>query len=337
MRRAMAEAQVGDEQVGTDPTVTQLEERIAQLLGKEKSVFLPTATMANHIALQVAGHPGDELIAEETSHVVLAESGGAARYAGLMVHGLRGRDGRLDPQQVAEAVQTRRGMSANFTRPAVLSLENTHNAAGGRVWPTDQFAAVCETAHEQGLTVHLDGARLLNASVAAGVAPDTFARSVDTVTICFSKGLGCPLGAVITGSASAMDRARGLKFALGGAMRQVGIVAAAALYALDHNVDRLADDHARARNLAEALGDAGVPVRLERVDTNMVQVDVAALGLDVDQALRRLRTAGILLARTVHHGVLRAVTHLDITDTDIDTAIKTIPVALNSELALAAG
>ena len=213
-------------------------------------------------------------------------------------------------------------------RAAVLSLEDTHNASGGRVWPLDELEEVVATARELGLAVHLDGARLLNASVALGVTPSEIAGRFDTVTLCLSKGLGCPLGALLAGSRELMDRAWREKHLFGGAMRQAGIVAAAGTYALDHHVERLGDDHARARTLAEALADAGVPVDLEQVETNFVQVDLAPLGLDRADALARLQEAGVGLSATPHERVLRAVTHLDVTDEHIALASERIPAAL---------
>ena len=215
-------------------------------------------------------------------------------------------------------------------RAAVLSLEDTHNSSGGRVWPLDALDDVVGTARELGLAVHLDGARLLNASVALGVAPSAIAARFDTVTLCLSKGLGCPLGALLAGSRELMAQAWREKHLFGGAMRQAGIVAAAGLYALDHHVDRLADDHARAKTLAERLHEAGIPVDLEQVETNFVQVDVAGLGLERADALTRLANAGVGLSATIHPSVMRAVTHLEVTDEDIARAAELIPEALLS-------
>ena len=209
----------------------------------------------------------------------------------------------------------------------VLSLENTHNSSGGRVWPQDALAELVEVARGMGLRVHLDGARVLNAAVALGVPASEIAARFDTVTLCLSKGLGCPLGALLAGSRELMERAWREKHLFGGAMRQAGVVAAAGLYALDHNVERLADDHARARRLADALAEAGVPVDPEQVETNFVQVDVSMLGLDRAEALARLQAGGVGLSGTIHPTVLRAVTHLDVTDDDIARASALIPEA----------
>jgi threonine aldolase len=317
MREAMARAEVGDEQYREDPTVTALELRVAELLGHEAAVYLPTATMGNQIALGILSRPGDELIVEEGAHIVVSELGGAARFAGLQLRMLRGDRGVLAPEQLRAA---HRAGSLHTPPTGVLAVENTHNTAGGAIWPLDALDAAVATARELGVAVHLDGARLLNAAVALGVAPARMASQFDTVTLCLSKGLGCPMGALIAGSAELMVRARREKHAFGGALRQAGIVAAAGLYALDHNVERLADDHRRAARLAEGWSDAGLVAHAE---TNFVQVPVP----DVRDAVARLAEAGVLLSPT-KPGVLRAVTHLDLTDDDVERALELVPEAL---------
>ena len=225
MRRAIADAAVGDEQKREDPSVDELQRRVAELLGQEASLFVPTATMANQIALKLHSRPGDVLLAEETSHVLVYEYGGAAAHAGLMSLGLTGANGRVTPEQIRAAAAPSTKIADQ--RASVLSLENTHNNAGGRVWPLDELAAVAATARELGLALHLDGARLLNAATALGVEPATFTSRFDTVTLCLSKGLGCPLGALLAGSNELIERAWREKHLFGGAMRQAGIVAAA--------------------------------------------------------------------------------------------------------------
>ena len=326
MREAIANADVGDEQLREDPTVNELERRAADTLGQEDSVFVPTATMANEIALRVLGEPGDELIAEENSHILVAELGGPAVHAGLMTRPIRAEAGRFTTDQVRAAA--RLGDLGHVPTTRVVSIENTHNQSGGRVWPLAEIAAMAETCRELEINLHIDGARLFNAAVASGESPAAIASHGDTVTICFSKGLGCPLGAIVAGSAERMVRARRFKHQFGGAMRQAGIVAAACVYALDHNVERLAEDHARARRLAEGLHEAGVPVELEQVETNFVQIDVGALGLEVGDAIERLVGEGIRVSSTMHPGLLRALTHLGISDEDVDQAIEGIPRAL---------
>jgi threonine aldolase len=327
MREAIATAAVGDEQKREDPTVNELERRAAELLGHEEAVFLPTATMANQIALRILTEPGDELLAEENSHVLLSELGGPAVHSGLVTRGLPGVAGRFSPEQVRAAYRDRTSMHVSPTRLAVV--ENTHNSSGGRVWPLAEIDAMIDTCRDLDMRAHLDGARLMNAAVALGVPAARIAGRFDTVTLCLSKGLGCPLGAVVAGSAELMRRARRGKHLFGGAMRQAGIVAAAGVYALDHNVERLADDHARARRLAEGLAAAGLPVDADRVETNFVQLDLGPLGLPRNEALDRMRDLeGVLLSTTVHPTVLRAVTHLDVPDDDVDRAIDAIPRAL---------
>lgn len=326
MRRAIAEAVVGDEQKREDPTVIALEERGAELLGQEEAVFLPTATMANQVALRLLSEPGDEVIAEAGAHIFRYELGGPAVHSGLAMKSLETADGRFTAEQVRDAVNPPGDLHMAPTR--VLCLENTHNAGGGRVWPLEQVREVAEEARRHGLAVHLDGARLLNAAVASGTPAADYGGEVDTATLCLSKGLGCPLGALVAGSREHMAKARRLKHLFGGAMRQAGIVAAAGLYALDHHVERLADDHANARRLAEGLADAGLPVDVEQVETNFVLLDAGALGLGADEAVHRLRAEGVLLSFAARRDVLRAVTHLDVATDDVERAVELIPRAL---------
>jgi threonine aldolase len=327
MRDAMASAEVGDEQEREDPTVLELEHRGALLLGQEEAVYLPTATMGNQIALAILGERGTELIVEERAHIMISELAGAAMHSGLQTRGLPGYRGRLTPAQLRETANLRDEHEYWTPHTSLVAVENTHNTAGGTVWPLEELREFVATARELGLRTHLDGARLMNAAVASGVPATEIAGRFDTVTLCLSKGLGCPLGALIAGSHELMRRARFEKHRFGGALRQAGIVAAAGLHALEHNVERLADDHARARRLAEAWSAAGLPVNLELVETNFVQVDVEQLGLDVPDALARLREHGVLLSPT-RPGVLRAVTHLDLSDDDIEQAAEAGPQAL---------
>ena len=325
MRAAMAAADVGDEQLREDPTVNELQRRTAELLGQEAALFLPTATMANQIALGILGRPGGELLAEERTHILIYEAGGPAIHSGLVMRGLPGVAGRLTPEQIREAASGRDDLQP----PSVLVLENTHRSAGGRVWPLADLASAAAAARELGLAVHLDGARLLNAAVASGVPAAEFGRLADTVTLCFSKGLGCPLGAVLASSAERIEQAWRGKFLFGGAMRQAGIVAAAAVYALDHHVDRLADDHARARRLAEGLAAAGLPVDPDDVETNFVGIPLGPLGLEPPEAKERLRGLGVLVS-VLRPGVLRAATYLGISDRDVEHAVESIPRGLGA-------
>src|SRR5262245_9897769 len=323
MREAIANAAVGDDQKREDPTVNELERRGAEFLGQEEAVFLPTATMANQIALQILGRPGDALLVERHAHIMLSELGGPAAHSGLLTIGLEGTKGRFSPDQVVSEIRDRASVHVAPTR--IVAVENTHNSAGGRVWPLEEIDAMVATCREHELAVHLDGARLVNAAIACGVRPARIAGAFDTVTLCFSKGLGCPLGALIAGSRERMHAARRGKHFFGGAMRQAGIVAAAALYALDHHVGRIADDHAHARRLAEGLVEAGARVDLEQVETNFVQIDV---GPDRADAIERIKAQGVLVSTTVHPTVVRAVTHLDISGDDVEAAITAIARAL---------
>jgi threonine aldolase len=325
MRAAMAAAEVGDEQYLEDPTTNELQVRMAHLLGHEAALFLPTATMANQAALRALTKPGSVLLAEERTHILVYEWGGPAIHSGLIMRGVRAHAGRVTPEHVAAVLDPDLGPGG------IVVLENTHRSSGGRVWPLDELRATVDAAHERGAAVHLDGARLFNAAVAAGRPPFDWARLADSVTICFSKGLGCPTGAILAGSATLIERAWESKYLFGGALRQSGILAAAALYALDHHVERLADDHARARRLAEGWHAAGLPVDLELVQTNFVQVDVASIGLPEHDALTRLRDGGVLLSPT-KPGILRAVTSLEITDEDVEEALRAAPRAIEQRV-----
>jgi threonine aldolase len=323
MRAAMAAAEVGDEQLREDPTVNELQRRAAELVGQEAALFLPTATMANQIALRVLTRPGGELIAEERTHTLIYEAGGPAVHSGLVMRGLPGVRGRLTPEQLREVARD----SDDLQPASIVVLENTHRSAGGCVWPLAELEAVAQTARELGLAVHLDGARLFNAAAASGTPAAEFGRLADSVTICFSKGLGCPLGAILAGSAETIERAWQGKFLFGGAMRQAGIVAAAALYAIDHHIGRLAEDHARARRLGAGLAEAGLALDPPEVETNFVGLDLAPLGFEVADACARIAERGVLVS-VLRRGVLRAATYLGITDADVDRAVDAIADAL---------
>ena len=327
MRAAIAAAAVGDEQKREDPTVNELEERAARLLGQEEAIYLPTATMANQIAIRLHTQLGDELLGEENCHVFISELGGPAVHSGVVTRGLPGVAGRYSSEQVRAAY---RRPAIHSPRTRLLWIENTHNASGGRIWPLDELGELHALALELELAFHLDGARLLNASVALGVEAAAIGSLFDTVTLCLSKGLGCPLGAILAGRADVMSDARRMKHLFGGAMRQAGIVAAAGIYALDNHVDRLADDHRRAKRLAVGLAEAGLAVDPDRVETNFVQVDVSPLASQ--EAIERLAGEGVGLSGTIHPGVLRAVMHLDISDDDVALALDAIPRALEARV-----
>lgn len=318
MRDAIARAEVGDEQKREDPTVIALEERVADLLGQEDAVFAPSATMANQMALRVLSEPGDGLVAHAASHLLRSEAGGPAALAGLMVEQVPTWDGRFGAEELRALATVDGDRTQSTTR--VVSVENTHSNCGGRVWTLAQTRAVLDEARAHGIRAHLDGARIMNAAVALGVPAAELAGGFDTVTICFSKGLGCPFGAALSGDGARVERARRVKQLLGGAMRQAGMMAASALYALDHHVERLADDHRRARALAAILSEAGAPVDLAQVETNFVLIDAGARGLSSADCIGRLAEAGVLVSTTARRDVVRAVTHLDVDDDDVTRA-----------------
>ncbi len=309
MRAAIASAEVGDEQRGEDPSVTELQERVAALLGHEAALFLPTATMANQIALKLHARPGDVLVAHEHAHVLVYEYGGAAVHAGLITVGVPSESGRFGGDEL-ERVASPTGKAAD-QRVTLVSVENTSNAAGGRCWPLAELDDLVARARALDVRVHLDGARVLNAAVSQRVDPAEIGRRADTATLCLSKGLGCPLGALLAGSVEAMQRAWREKHLFGGAMRQAGIVAAAGLYALEHNVERLADDHARARALAETLAEA-FPGSVDpaAIETNIVCARADALP---DEVLAHL-AAHEVLAGTIDPATVRFVLHADVDD-----------------------
>ncbi|TML74495.1 MAG: aminotransferase class I/II-fold pyridoxal phosphate-dependent enzyme [Actinobacteria bacterium] len=309
MLAAMAAAEVGDEQEREDPTTNELQRRMAELLGHEAALFLPTATMANQAALRVLSRPGCKVVAEERTHVLIYEWGGPAIHSGLVMQGLVAEAGRPTPEQIEELDE--------FGPGSVLVLENTHRSSGGRIWPLDEFRATLDAARSRGAAVHLDGARLFNAAVGASVEPSTWGTLADTVTICFSKGLGCPFGAVLAGPAETVERAWEGKFLFGGALRQSGIAAAAMLYALDHHVERLAEDHARARRLAEGIG-----LDPATAETNFVPIP------DEPGLRERLLERGVGVG-DLRPGWLRAVTHLDVGDEEIERAVDVMQEVLS--------
>jgi threonine aldolase len=319
MREAMAQAVVGDEQRGEDPTVLELEERAAELLGQERAIFLPTATMANQIALRALTEPGDEAVGHTQAHIFRMEGGGPAAHSGLSMRMLEGERGIFDAAALREAVNPD---VPHRSRTRIVCVENTHNGGGGKVWPLETLGEVTATARELGLSAHLDGARLLNAATALGVSPARIGGMFDTVTLCLSKGLGCPLGAVLACSATLAKRAWRLKFLFGGAMRQAGVVAAAGVYAFEHHVERLANDHANARALASGFAAAGLPVDAGAVESNFLQIDCNGLALSREDVIATLEREGVRVSIAAPPGVLRAVTHLEIGADDVLTAVE---------------
>lgn len=322
MRRAMAEAEVGDDVFGDDPTVKRLECRVAELLNKESAVFVPSGTMANQIGIGVHTQPGDELLCAATSHVYVWEAGGIARLSGVTTRTFEGDNGVLSLADVRDAI--RPADDVHYVRTRLVSLENTHNRGGGRIHPIGGIAEIARWAREHNLAMHLDGARLMNAVVASGIEAHEWARHFDTVSICFSKGLGAPIGSALAGSTDAIRRGRRLRKLFGGGMRQAGIIAAGALYALEHHVERLSEDHAHAQVLADAFASTdGFALESGPVETNLVWVSVSpSLGTAAEVAAY-LRSRGILVS-VPGAQVIRACTHLDVTPTQIDQAAQTI-------------
>jgi threonine aldolase len=316
MRRVLAAAEVGDDVYGEDPTVRRLEEHVAALLGKEHALFVPSGTLANQLALALHGARGEEILVGEDAHVLLYESGAAAGASGLQLTPIPG-GGTFD----ADALEARiRPHAFYYARQAAVSLENTHNHSGGRVFPQSQILAIAERAKAHGLGLHLDGARLWNASVATGQEPRELAAPFDTVSVCFSKGLGAPVGSAVCFPAARRDEALRLRRRAGGAMRQAGLLAAAALYALEHHRADLAADHARAKRLAEGLANAGFGCDLASVETNIVAFDVS---VDAPTFLARAKELGVALG-AIGARRIRAVTHRDLDDAAIDGALSAL-------------
>ncbi len=315
MRRAMAHAEVGDEQRHEDPTTNLLQNRVAEMLGKEAAVFLPSATMANAVALKTHVKPGDEIIIETWAHIAVWEGGGYAALAGAAINPIETDRGVFTGAQVEAAI---RPDDPHYPFSRLICLENTHNAGGGTVWTADEIADVAQTARAHGLALHLDGARLMNAAVASGRAAKDIVAPLDSVTLCLSKGLGCPVGAVLAGSAEFIKAAWRPKHLLGGAMRQSGVLAAAGLYALENNLPRLAEDHQNAQTLAHGLAEIRhVRIDVSRVMSNLIFFSVD--GMSAGEARKRLQEQGVRMSGGGDR--LRAVTHLGISSEDITKAL----------------
>lgn len=325
MKEAMMRAEVGDEQNGDDPTVNELCDRMAALTGKEAAVFLPTGTMCNQISILVHTRAGDEILAHQSAHIIANEGGAPGALAGAVILGLRGPRGQFDSTTMLAALRERR---RNAPPQTLVAVEQTANAGGGSVWPLAMLNDVLGSAHAQGMKTHMDGARLMNAVVAAGVTAAEMSAHCDSVWLDFTKGLGAPVGAVLCGSASFIDQAWRWKQRLGGSMRQAGICAAACLYALDYNVDRLAEDHVNARALSRGLSQLpGLAV--EEPETNLVFFDTQAAGLTADILAARVRQHGLSVS-TVGPYRVRACTHLDVDAAGVEDAVRIIATALRA-------
>ncbi len=319
MRRAMAEAEVGDDVFGDDPTVNELQELAAGMLGKEAGVFVPTGSMGNQVALGSLARPGDEVVCESGAHFLHFEGGSVAAHLGLVARPLPGVNGVISEAQVAAAI---RPGSEHNPCTAVVAIENTHNSAGGRVFPLETARAISRTCRERDVAVHLDGARLFNAQAATGTSAAEWAACADTVSFCFSKGLGAPIGSMVVGERAVVAEARRLRKRLGGGMRQVGVIAAAARVALTSGVDRLAEDHANARRLAEGFADIHPEtVDLAAVETNMVYVNLRPLGITSQRVAEGMRNEGVICLGLAPDS-MRLVTHRDVSSEDVETALK---------------
>ena len=319
MRKAMAEAEVGDDVFGEDPTVNILQGKVASLLGKEAALFVPSGTMANQLSIKSHTQPGDEVIIESSSHPYNFEGGAGAALSGIQFRCLQGVRGILDPSQIEEAI---RPVDHHFPTTSLVCLENTHNRGGGSIFPLDKMAEIYRLSKSRGLLVHLDGARLWNASIVTGIKPREYAQWADSVSVCLSKGLGAPIGSLVAGSKLFVDRAHRFRKMFGGGMRQVGIIAAAGIYALDHHLERLREDHQNATRLAVGLKEfKGVSIDPRHVQTNIVTFDVAGTAMKGSQLAEAMKKEGVLI-HTIGKTQIRLVTHLDVTAEDIENTLK---------------
>jgi threonine aldolase len=319
MRKVMAEAEVGDDVFGEDPTVNALQERVAKSLGKEMAIFVPSGTMANQLAIKSHTQPGDEVVIETTSHPYNFEGGGGAVLSAIQFHCLKGVRGILDASQIEEAI---RPDDHHFPVTRLICLENTHNRGGGSIYPLEKMAEIHRLAKSKSLLVHLDGARLWNASVATGIRPHEYGQWADSVSVCLSKGLGAPIGSLVAGSKEFIHRVHRFRKMFGGGMRQVGIIASAGLYALDHHMDRLKEDHQNAKRLAVGLKELkGVSLEPRHVETNIVIFDVTETGKTASQIAETMKGQNVLI-HPFGKTLIRLVTHLDVTEEDVETALK---------------
>jgi len=319
MRKAMAEAEVGDDVYGEDPTINSLQEKVAQMLGKERAVFVPSGTMANQLSIKAHTQPGDEVIIDASSHAYNFEGGAGAVLSGVQFFCLPGTRGILEGSQVEEAI---RPIDAHFPVTRLICLENTHNRGGGSVYPIKNMSEIFKLAKSRGLLVHLDGARLWNASAASGIKPREYAQWADSVSVCLSKGLGAPVGSLVAGSAGFIDRVHRFRKMFGGGMRQAGILAAAGIYALDHHLEKLKATHDQAKRLALGLsGCQGVSIAPGQIETNIIIFDVTHSEKMPLQIAAAMKEKGVLI-HAFGKTQIRLVTHIDISDNDIEKAMK---------------
>lgn len=319
MRSAMAEAEVGDDVLGDDPTVNRLQERVAEMLGKEAALYVSSGTMSNLVGVRVHCRAGDEMICEAGCHIFNYEQGGYAQLSGVAARPVEGRQGVMRPEQIQGLI---RPENAHLVRTRLVCLENTHNRGGGKILPYENVEAICRWARQNGLRTHLDGARLFNAVVATGIEAPRWTQHFDTVSVCFSKGLGAPVGSALAGPRELIDEGHRHRKVFGGGMRQAGVIAAGALYALEHHIDRLAEDHANARRLAAGVGQIEqLQLVGDSIDTNMLFFRVAPAWGTAAEFAAKLGEHGLLMLATAPE-TIRAVTHLDVTAADVDRAIE---------------
>jgi threonine aldolase len=327
MRKAMSEAEVGDDVFGEDPTVNALQEKVANLLGKEAALFVPSGTMANQLSIKSHTQPGDEVIIEGSSHPYNFEGGAGAALSGIQFQCLKGVRGILDASQIEEAI---RPADHHFPVTKLICLENTHNRGGGSIYPLEKMAEIYRLTKSKGLLLHLDGARLWNASVAMGIKPLEYAQWADSVSVCLSKGLGAPIGSLVAGSKPFIDRIHRFRKMFGGGMRQVGIIAAAGIYALNHHLERLKEDHHNAKRLAVGLKEfKGVSIDPKHVETNIVIFDVTNTGMTGAQVAEAMKKEGVLI-HAFGKTQIRLVTHLDVSSEDIEIGLKAFKKVLGT-------
>jgi threonine aldolase len=319
MREAIYKAEVGDDVFGDDPTVIKLENIVADLLGKPKALFVPSGTMANQLCLRSQTEPGDEVLLEKDSHIFNYEVGSASALSGLQLHSIKGIRGVITKEQMEEEI---RPDDIHIPKTALICLENTHNRAGGTIFPLEEIEKIYELAKKNSIKMHLDGARLWNAVIATGIPLHKWAKYFDSVSVCLSKGLGAPIGSVIAGGEDFIKKARRNRKMYGGGMRQVGIIAAAGIYAIENNFNRIAEDHRNARLLAERLSQIkGIQIDLQSVQTNIVVINIEKSKKDVSQVIEQLKNKGVLVV-AFGKNKIRAVTHLDVDRNDILEAVE---------------
>tara|TARA_A100001234_G_scaffold177677_1_gene159613 strand:- start:225 stop:1265 length:1041 start_codon:yes stop_codon:yes gene_type:complete len=319
MREAMMNAPVGDDVLGDDQTVIQLQDMLAEMLGKEAALFVPSGTMSNAIAIRAHTVPGDEIITENASHIYVYEGGGYAALSGCSVALVPGKSGIMEPKDVEKAIRKQEGSLGHYPNGSLVCVENTANRGGGTCYPQDTLDEIAKIAHENGCAAHIDGARLFNASVATGVSPSRMVKEYDSISICLSKGLGTPVGSVLVGSSDFISKAHRWRKMFGGGMRQAGVLAACGIYALENHVQRLEEDHRRAKYLAEAVNSIdGFNVNLASVETNMVYIEG---DIGAKKILEKLAEQGVDVLE-VGPTAVRAVLHLHITDEDVERTIQ---------------